>query len=100
METNSPQEKPFLRSKEEITSLIEQWRTSGKNKKQFCQENNLTYMTFIGWTAPKKKTKSAFIPIHVNKTLPTIFAEINLPDGSHIILHNEVSAHYLKSVLR
>lgn len=96
------------RSKEEITALIDLWRQSGKTKKKFCQENNLVYMTFIGWTAPKKSRKlsgakeksPAFIAVKVNKTLTGVFAEINQPGGSKVIFHREVSAQYLKEVLR
>lgn len=113
METIPTTEKPAIRSKEEIASIITQWQQSGKNKKQFCQENNLTYMTFIGWTAPEKsalgkKSKSAcrtgreklaaFIPVRAVKTSPEPFAEISL-GNSTIILHREVSARYLRELL-
>jgi hypothetical protein len=103
MEANFISEKPTFRSKEEITAIIERWRASGKNKKIFCQENNLTYQTFIGWTAPKKKAKEkfpAFIPVRVSKPSPDFFAEINLPGGSKIIFQNEVRAEYLRMILR
>lgn len=103
METTITSEKPATRSKEEITQLIDLWHQSGKSKKRFCQENNLVYMTFIGWTAPKKKAKtkpSAFVPLKVNKISPGIFAEINLPGGRQMIFHSPVSAEYLKEVLR
>lgn len=117
MDATSQNQKPTLRSKEEIVSLIEQWRASGKNKTTFCRENNLVYMTFIGWTSAKKKAKpaslirrtpfgvgrkklSGFIPVRVSKTEREIFAEINLRDGSKIIFHREVSVQYLRSVLR
>jgi hypothetical protein len=100
-------QKPVLRNKAEIASLIKQWRASGKNKTTFCRENNLVYMTFIGWTSAKKKEKeklSGFIPLRVNKATPKVigdfFAEINLRDGSKVIFHREVSAQYLRSVLR
>ena len=113
MDAIQPIQKPAVRSREEVSSLIEQWRASGKNKTTFCRENNLVYMTFIGWTSAKKsataKAKadenakerlSGFIPIRVSKTQAEIFVEINLRDGSKVIFHHEVSAQYLRSVLR
>lgn len=99
------------RSKEEITSFIEQWRASGKDKTVFCRENNLNYMTFIGWMCrrEKQKAKQSFIPLDKNQSpagfiplsIPAseIFAEVNLR-GAKIIFHREVSAQYLKSILR
>jgi hypothetical protein len=110
MDKVQPLQKPVVRSREEISSLIEQWRASGKNKTTFCRENNLVYMTFIGWTSGKKKAKpscrtgrkklSRFLPLKISKTQVGIFAEINLRDGSKVVLHREVSAQYLRSVLR
>jgi len=107
MDKVQPLQKPVVRSREEISSLIEQWRASGKNKTTFCRENNLVYMTFIGWTSGKKKAKeklSGFIPLRVNKTTPkaigVFFADIHLPDGSKLIFHSPVSAQYLRVILR
>lgn len=104
MENTQTQSPTYTRSKEEIKQIIELWRQSGKNKKKFCQENNLVYMTFIGWTAPKKKAKKiipGFIPVKIHKATTTgFFAEINLPGGSKVIFHSPVSAQYLKDILR
>ena len=108
MATTLPSEKPVSRSREEITALIEQWRKSGKYKKTFCLENNISYMTFIGWTNPKKSRKLSgakenfpgFIPLRVNKTTPELFAELSLRSGSRIIFNTPVSAQYLRAILR
>jgi hypothetical protein len=90
------------RTEEEISTLIERWRASGKNKKTFCRENDVNYMTFIGWTRPrprvqKEKTKksSSFIPLSINQAGAGVFAELNLPGGERIIFHAPMSAEYL-----
>lgn len=108
MENTQTQSPSYIRSKEEIKQIVDLWRQSGKNKKQFCRENNIVYMAFIGWTAPKKSRKlsgtkekpSGFVPIRVNQALLGVFAEINLPGGSKVIFHSPVSAQYLKDILR
>ena len=103
-------QKPIVRSREEISSLIRKWLASGKTKTTFCRENNLTYMTFIRWTRGKKKEKpgnvagkdklSGFIPLTMNHPMRENFAEINLSSGAKIIFHAPVSAQYLRAILR
>ena len=42
----------------QIGLLVKRWRTSGKTKKVFCEENNLNYNTFISWLNKSKKRKA------------------------------------------
>lgn len=93
------------RTKEEIDSLVEQWRQSGKNKMAFCRERNINYQTFIGWTTPKKshhKKTSSFIPLSIaaGQERQNIFATIYFRNGSCVCFHQNVSAEYFQSLLR
>ena len=108
MENTIESTQSLKRSKEEIRQYVEQWQQSGKNKTIFCLENNLNYLTFIGWTNPKKKKKkkenlsdlSGFIPLKINNTSEDLFAEIHLSDGTKVCLHQSVPALYLRSLIR
>ena len=93
------------RTKEEIDSLVEQWKQSGKNKTEFCAEQKINYQTFIGWTTPKKshhKKSSSFIPLSVamGEEKQNIFAEFYFKNGNRICFHQSVSAEYFQSLLK
>jgi hypothetical protein len=103
--TSAP--KPVSRTPEEITNYISQWQESGKSKKAFCQEISLNYMTFIGWSTkkkgkkPKKDSESpGFVQLKVKQKESSVFAEIRSADGFVISLHKDVSAEYLRNLLR
>lgn len=108
MENTIELTQPLKRSKEEIRQYIEQWQQSGKNKTIFCLENNLNYLTFIGWTNPKKKKKkketlsdeSGFVPLKISDASGSLYAEIHLADGTKVCLHQSVPALYLRSLIR
>lgn len=93
------------RTKEEINSLVELWKQSGKNKTAFCREQNINYQTFVGWTTPKKshhKKPSPFIPlsISVGEEKQNIFASIYFRNGNRVCFHQSVSAEYFQSLLK
>jgi len=105
MENTIESTQPLKRSKEEIRQHIDRWQQSGKNKKLFCLENNLNYLTFCGWTNPKKKKEnisdeSEFVPLKIMDAPSTLFAEIHLADGTKVYLHQSVPALYLRSLIR
>jgi hypothetical protein len=90
-------------SKEEREKLITQWRGSGKTKINFCKEAGINYQTFIGWTNPPKKKKQAgfnrFIPVPLPKRSGHVFAELNFKNGTSLLLHEEVTSQFLRSLL-
>lgn len=83
--------------------LIERWKQSGKGKKQFADENGIKYMTFIDWVRKRKRKSISeapsekFIPLEISS--PSCFAELNF-GGKKIIFYQQVSADYLKIILR
>ncbi len=85
---------------------INHWRKSELSKKAFCQTNNLNYYTFVGWTVPKKKKKTApassvgFIPVKVRESALSSFAEVYYANGSRIILREAVGARYLRDMTK
>lgn len=63
----------------EWAARVEQWRSSGKSAKAWCEENSLVYTTFLGWVHRFKKSKkvqpSSFIEL---KDQPQSFSGITL----------------------
>jgi len=89
-------------TKEEINSLVELWRQSGKNKTEFCRERKINYSSFIGWTTLKKthhKKSASFIPIELNDS-QKLFAEIHFKNGSRVCFYQPIGADYLQSLFR
>ncbi len=92
-----PGQKGVTRSGEEISQLKSAWAASGKSKTDFARENEINYMTFIGWFSQKEKrakSKSGFVPLEVNPGTnhSSIFAEIDLGKGRRIVFHQPVGA--------
>lgn len=89
-------------SREEMYSHIRAWQSLGVSQKQYCRSQNITYYLFHYWYRKFKEeqggTPEGFIqlPSPVSSTLP--FAEITFPSGRRILLHQPVSADYLKSL--
>ena len=97
--------KPILkRSPQEIIAYIETWKTSGLNKKKFCERENINYLTFIGWTKGKnqKATKlwEKFIPLQINPSSVGLFAEVHLGSNRKIIFHQPISLEFFQAVLK
>lgn len=90
------------RTGEEIQNLIAAWKQSGKSKKLFCLDNNITYQTFIGWTCRKEKTPhrkgEKFIPITLGGEKK--FAELFLKNGSRVCFYQAVDAALLGNLLK
>jgi hypothetical protein len=96
------------RNKEQREEIIEMWRQSGKNKKVFCEENNLNYMTFISWSGAKKSRRkkypvicdSGFTPLNVPGNASGLFAEIVYANGNAINLHQSLPVEYLRTLVK
>jgi hypothetical protein len=85
-----------------MMAMIEDWRNSGLNQQQFCNESNIRYHVFHYWYKryrDKQEAKSCgFIPV---QTMPVSsgFAEVHLSSGNRLILHQAVSAEYIKALI-
>lgn len=106
MENNLPNPK---RTREEIQQLIEQWKQSGQSKKAFCRDQGLNYMTFIGWgyNHKKKKVKTGilkestdFVPLKIKKENHQVFAEVLLKQGVSVLIYQNVTAEYIRNLIR
>jgi hypothetical protein len=85
------------RTWEERKALCEQWKASGKSKREFCRENNIPIASFFPWCdklwpQPKKHTAN-LLPIKLITT-PSVASEnqamqteieLNVAEGGPII---------------
>ncbi|MBK6640375.1 MAG: hypothetical protein IPG39_03655 [Bacteroidetes bacterium] len=44
-------------SQQERQAHLNNWKISGKSKKEYCLEQGINYYTFMSWLTPKKKNK-------------------------------------------
>jgi hypothetical protein len=84
------------RTWEEREALCEQWKSSGKTKREFCRENDIPIASFFSWCSklslkPKKPVVN-LLPIKLINTSPVetekvtqTEIELNLGEGGAII---------------
>jgi len=97
------------RSKKEITDILSRYRDSGKNRRQFCEEEGLSYNTLCNWLRVcrrkgEKKTagsRSVFVSLAVSaqRTGEPVM-ELRLPDGSSLSFYTLPDSGFLKSLLK
>jgi hypothetical protein len=91
-------------------ALIEQWQQSGISQKAFCSEHSLTVLKFQYWHKRYKAEKlpdESNEPSFIKMSVPVAQmhghsvgqAEVVFPNGIRILLHQEVSAHFLKALV-
>ncbi len=110
MKNTQPPTPNIKRSPEEIQRIINQWSESRSTKKDFCREQNLNYLTFIGWSRPggrkkyvskkNKITSSGFVSLHVRDNPSEIFAQAQLRNGNRITVYQQVTAGYLRQLMK
>lgn len=61
-------------TRQEWVRRITQWQQSGKSARAWCQENKVTYITFLGWRN-RLQLKSSPLP-HPTSLSPSQFIEL------------------------
>ncbi len=92
--------------REQMFSMIEQWRTSGLTQKAFCEQRSIRYYVFHYWYKRYKMQQSgvednagSFVKLQVAKPSSAAPVEINFPGGIRILFHEPVSSNYLKALV-
>lgn len=100
METKNNVQKGW-RTREQKEEIILQWQQSGKSRKEFCQEQGITYNSLVGWCKQfrDRKASPGFTEVKV-KTDSCLFAQVQLPGGIIIDLFQSVPANYFQSFLK
>ena len=101
METENNVQKGW-RTREQKEEIILQWQQSGKSRKEFCQEQGITYNSLVGWCKQfkDKKASSGFSEVKVNTvSKPGLFAQVNLPAGIRIDFFHLLPVDYFLSLM-
>jgi transposase-like protein len=83
---------------EEMLSLIERWQESGKTQQTFCQEHDLTFLTFYYWLKRYRRglDENSFLPVEISSGS---HIEIRYPDGLILQLPAAIKLSALKQLL-
>ena len=100
METQDNVQKGW-RTWQQKEELILQWQQSGKSRKEFCQEQGITYNSLVGWCKQFKdrKASSGFTEVKVRSD-SGLFAQVTLPGGIRIDFFHSVPVEYFQSLIR
>ena len=87
-----------INRQEEMQSLIEQWKESGKTQQAFCQERDLAFTTFYYWLKRYRRQvdESSFLPVEISSGS---HIEIRYPDGVILQLPAGIKLSALKQLL-
>ena len=92
------------RTREQKEELILQWQQSGKSRKDFCQEQGITYNSLVGWCKQFKdrKVSSGFAEVKVKVKAaanPGLFAQLHMPGGIRVEFFQSVPVEYFQSLI-
>lgn len=75
-----------------MVAIIDDWRSSGKSKKQYCLENGINQAKFYYWYSRTNKTEDStagFIPIQKPSGVREI--EVVYPNGVKLKVNGDLS---------
>ena len=87
----------------QYTQLIERWQQSGKNIRQFCNDENIGYHAFHYWKKKiQKKSENGFIKLkHAAPVVAaSIWCELVFASGNRVLFHQLPHVNFVKQLLR
>ena len=87
----------------QYTQLIERWQQSGKNIRQFCNDENIGYHAFHYWKKKlQKQSDSGFIKLKPSASKPGSSGSFELvfTNGNRVVFHWLPSADFVKQLLK
>ena len=96
--------------RDQMYALVEEWKKEGGVQKAFCDKHGITVLKFQYWHKRYKEERSSVggnDPSFIRLDLPASQtyepsgrrAEVIFPNGIRILLHQEVTAHFLKALV-
>ena len=100
METENNVQKGW-RTREQKEQIIQQWQQSGKSRKEFCEEFQISYNSLVSWCKQFKDQKVAvgFTEVKM-KEVSGLYAQVHLPGGIRIDFFQALPADYFQSLIR
>ena len=92
--------KEYNYSFEEKKRLVSQWRQSNLTRREFCEQNNLSFNKFRNWiTIINQSNCSKFIDIEVVKPPTLTSAIIHYPNGVKLEIPTNCNLSELKQLI-
>ena len=91
------------RTWQEKEALILQWEQSGLSRKEFCEQQQISYNSLVSWckTIKDKKAAPAFTEVKIPAVgTPGLFAQLHLAKGIRIDFFHFLPADYFQSLLK
>lgn len=91
-----------------MLNLIDQWKQSGLNQKNFYQQHSIPAHVFYYWHKCYRKQRSGlntsippnnFVQLEPSAVALAGNIELQLANGNRIILHQPVGVDYLKALI-
>ena len=103
MEVDVAKPSGVQRSKEEIISLLEECRKSGKSVKEFAKINGIHEATYYNWRnkyvgKQGKEKRAGFAKLKINPT-PATHTSVLFAEVRGIKIYQPVAAAYLKELM-
>lgn len=100
METDNNVQKGW-RTREQKEEIIKHWQQSGKSRKEFCDENQVSYNSLVGWCKQLRDQKASvgFSEVKIKET-SGLYAQVHLPGGIRIDFFQCVPVEYFQLLVR
>ena len=100
----STQSKRPQKNAQEISQLLEEFKTSGLRTQEFCDKHAIPKGTFYTWKKRFKKkavkaSPSGFVKVSVSKAMQGAPGSVLFAEVKGIRFYQEVSPDYLKALL-
>jgi hypothetical protein len=95
-----------LEKQQSMFSMIEAWKSSGQDQREFCKSRGQAYSVFHYWYKKYRREQeptpvsSAFVPVQIHSEgFGSPIAEVIFPDGKRLSFYRAVDASFLRALL-
>jgi hypothetical protein len=96
-----------LKYRQQMLSMVEDWKRSGQNQRAYCQAHSISYHQFHYWykrykmgQVPGNDSGSSFIEVQLPAPQSHDYAEVIYPDGKRVLFHQAVDVSFLKALIK
>lgn len=91
------------RTWQEKETIILQWQQSGLSRKEFCDQQRISYNSLVSWCKilKDKKATPGFTEVKIPATASSgLFVQLHLPKGIRVDIFHFVPAEYVQALLK
>ncbi|MFH0895793.1 MAG: IS66 family insertion sequence element accessory protein TnpB [Bacteroidota bacterium] len=94
-----------IEHRKEMFRLMEEWKASGKSKKQFCEEHTIAQHRFFYWQKRYNEQNDpqgqSFVPVKTGKKNESIssYIEIHYPNGVRLHLPSGTGLNIIRTMI-